>query len=706
MPRYIEARAKRGTDELVEGLAQVLQKAMAERGAHTALSFPSTAYYLPIVLGMTGKAIEKIGDLEFVLQQARGLLHDEAAGTVGMAALLAAEALAALDSLDGRIDDPQTRTWGNQLADGRIPGVALLVGCAKNNAVAVKLVQELRRHNILCLLGGNVNGRSIIKQLREEGMELGNKTSVIPLGTEPGSAVHALGFVARLAMKLGGHKPGMWPAILRHSQRRTPGFVLALGELADSDWAVALAARDFGFSLIMDTAVSDTEELVSVPFDTLAGSDDAQKASHLIEKCIAARGLKLKLYSVNLPVAYSPAFEDEVICDADLHVQFGGQGRCAFELLRTAAIDEVSDGNVDVIGPDLPELGTQALVDLGLLVKMAGKKLQTDFEPFLERQIHSFLNYAGGVQHTGREDAISIRISKAAAAKGLTLESFGRILHTRFHEEFPAVERVEITVITEPKRHAEWQAKAREVHDLRNKRIASLTDSQVDEFYVCTRCRSFAPNNVSIISPERVSPCGQCNWLDAKASFELNPSGVRRPIKLGRPIDVKKGIWEGMNKYAKAASHGRVNEVALYSIMQSPMCACGDFECIVMLIPEANGVMVVSQEDTSPTPAGITVATFAGIAAGEQIPGVAGIGKSHLLSPKFIAAEGGFRRVVWMSSVLKESMAAEFKRVCEREGDPDLMDKIADEHSATSVDELVNWLRVHKHPAMQMEPMF
>jgi acetyl-CoA synthase len=145
----------------------------------------------------------------------------------------------------------------------------------------------------------------------------------------------------------------------------------------------------------------------------------------------------------------------------------------------------------------------------------------------------------------------------------------------------------------------------------------------------------------------------------------------------------------------------------LYSIMQDPMTACGCFECIAMIIPEANGIMVVSREDPSMTPAGMTFSTLAGVAGGGlQTPGVMGVGKYYLLSNKFISADGGFKRIVWMSSFLKESMADELKVVCEREGDPDLLDKIADERFATTVDELLPYLEEKGHPALTMDPMF
>ena len=186
-----------------------------------------------------------------------------------------------------------------------------------------------------------------------------------------------------------------------------------------------------------------------------------------------------------------------------------------------------------------------------------------------------------------------------AADKGFSLESFGKILHARFHEDFGAiVDKVQVTVITDPALHAEWLDKARAAYDFRNKRLADLTDNKVDEFYSCTLCQSFAPNHVCVVSPERLGLCGAYNWLDCKASFSINPTGPNQPIKLGKLLDDRKGYWSGTNEYAALGSHGVVQEVSMYSIMENPMTACGCFECIVMLIPEANGVMVLSREDT------------------------------------------------------------------------------------------------------------
>jgi acetyl-CoA synthase len=370
--------------------------------------------------------------------------------------------------------------------------------------------------------------------------------------------------------------------------------------------------------------------------------------------------------------------------------------------------DQVEDGKIEVIGPGFEDVPAQGAMDVGIVIEVAGRKMQKDFEPVLERQVHYFINGASGIQHIGQRDITWIRISNAAVDKGFDLKHFGDILYARFHSDFGAiVDKVQIKMFTDPALHAEWLEKARVAYDFRNRRLADLTDDAVEEFYSCTLCQSFAPDHVCVVTPQRLGLCGAYNWLDCKASHQINPTGPNQPILKGREIDLVKGYWEGTNEFAKQSSHGTVEEVTMYSIMENPMTACGCFECIVMVIPEANGVMVVSREDPSMTPAGMTFSTLAGIAGGGlQTPGVMGVGKYYLISPKFISADGGFQRVVWMSSFLKDSMAEEFKVACERDGDPDFLSRIADETICTDVDSLLPFIEQVDHPVLSMDPMF
>jgi acetyl-CoA synthase len=755
MSRYIATRAIRGANSLVTEAEIMLNKAMEEKGSETPVAFPNTAYYLPLINGMTGTQIENLGQLQPVLKHARELLHPLPSNKhwtpylgetldSGMATLLAAETIEAVrfvyglqpepmpgfslaggtsygganghGHLNGPIDDIQLRSWGIQLVDGRMPGFAAIVGAAKSNEVAEKIVRELQRRNILCFLSGNVNGRSIIHQLTEQGLELGYDTYTVPFGTDTLSAIYALGFATRSALTFGGLKPGQAREILHYNRERVFAFVLALGEVDDLKYAAAAGAINFGFPVIADTVIPEIlptgvttyEHVVSMPFEEIDGADDLERAERLVQKCIEVRGVKIKLAEVPVPVPYGSAFEGEVVRRADMRIEFGGKNSRCFEYLHMANLEDVVDGKIEIVGPGFDEIPAQGYMDVGFVAKVAGRQMQEDFEPVLERQIHYFVNGASGIQHIGQRDIAWIRISNNAAAKGFNLEHFGKILHARFHADFGAiVDKVQVTIYTDPEQMQQWLEKARTAYDYRNKRLADLTDNRVDEFYSCTLCQSFAPDHVCIVSPERLGLCGAYNWLDCKASFSINPTGPNQPIKLGKVVDPKKGYWEGTNAYAKQGSHGVVQEVAVYSIMENPMTACGCFECIVMLIPEANGVMVVSREDTSMTPAGMTFSTLAGIAGGGlQTPGVMGVGKFYLTSPKFISADGGFKRIVWMSTVLKESMATELQAVCAREGDPELLGKIADERNATTVDELLAWMEEHNHPALVMDPMF
>jgi acetyl-CoA synthase len=762
MSRYIATRAIRGANALVTEAELMLEKALAEKGPDTPVAFPNTAYYLPLILGMTGIQVETLGQLKSVIEHARSLLHPLPSPQrwtpylgetldSGMATLLAAETIEAIrfvyglqpepmpgfklaggtaftspdgslggdgqdGHLNGPIDDIQLRSWGIQLVDGRMPGFAAIVGAAKSNEVAVKIVRELQRRNILCFLSGNVNGRSIIHQLIEEGVELGYDTYTVPFGTDTISAIYALGFAVRSALTFGGLKGGMAREILLYNKERVFAFVLALGEVDDLKYAAAAGAINFGFPVIADTVIPEIlptgvttyEHVVSMPFDEIEGKDDLERAERLVQKCIEVRGVKVKVADVPVPVPYGSAFEGEVVRKADMRVEFGGKYSRCFEYLRMAPLDSIVDGKVEVVGPTFEHIPPQGAMDMGIVVEVAGRQMQEDFEPVLERQIHYFINGASGIQHIGQRDIAWIRISNAAADKGFNLEHFGKILHARYHADFGAiVDKVQVTIYTDPQELEKWLAEARKAYDHRNKRLADLTDTAVDEFYSCTLCQSFAPNHVCIVSPERLGLCGAYNWLDCKASYSINPTGPNQPIKLGTLIDPVKGYWTGTIEYARIGSHGTIEQVSMYSIMENPMTACGCFECIVMLIPEANGVMVVSREDTSMTPAGMTFSTLAGMAGGgQQTPGVMGVGKYYLISPKFISADGGFKRVVWMSSILKETMADELRAVAEREGDPDLIEKIADERNVTTVEELLAWLEEHNHPALIMDPIF
>ena len=205
---------------------------------------------------------------------------------------------------------------------------------------------------------------------------------------------------------------------------------------------------------------------------------------------------------------------------------------------------------------------------------------------------------------------------------------------------------------------------------------------------------------------ERLGLCGAYNWLDGKAAFEIDETGPNQPIKKGKSLDPVRGVWEGINEYVYKNSHKAIESFSAYSIMYKPMTSCGCFEAICAYVPELNGVMVVNREYPGETPVGMTFSNLAGsVGGGQQTPGFIGIGKVFLTSRKFLFAEGGFKRLVWMPKELKQLLANDLNKRFDEIGVPDLLDKIADESIGCDTTEIRDYLRKVGHPALDMEEM-
>ena len=390
-----------------------------------------------------------------------------------------------------------------------------------------------------------------------------------------------------------------------------------------------------------------------------------------------------------------------------MYAQFGGKFSSAFEFVNTKSLDEIEDGKIEVIGPEIDEMKEGGAYPLGILIEAAGRKMQHDFEPILERQIHSFLNEAMGIFHMGQRNMCWIRISKEAQKKGFKLKHFGTIIHARLHDTYgKIVDKAQITILTKQEEIDKIMPEAVKVYEERDARLAGMTDESVDTFYSCTLCQSFAPNHLCIVKPERLGLCGAYSWLDAKACYELNSSGPNQPIKKGAVIDAKLGEWKGVNDFIHQASNKTLEKFHGYSIMSYPETSCGCFECIIAILPEANGFMVVNREYAGFTPAGMKFSTLAGsVGGGNQTPGFMGVGRLYIVSKKFISADGGLKRLVWIPKELKQTLSAKLKKRCEEEGMPDLFDKIADETIATESDALLKFLQEKDHPALKLPPL-
>ncbi|OGW28784.1 MAG: CO dehydrogenase/CO-methylating acetyl-CoA synthase complex subunit beta [Nitrospirae bacterium GWC2_57_13] len=733
MSKAIATGAILGSQYYVKQAEALVEKAISEKGADFAFEFPDTGYFLPQMFAMTGFEVRTLGDMKTALEQhVKPLVTDAPTEALfipylgealdaGMAALFAQEIIMAIryiygqepvkdDSIGltyhGFISDTILRNLGIQLVDGSMPGYVCIIGAANDDDHALEIARELQQKNILTLMCGNVNGDSMTKQLLRKGVQLGWDTRLVPLGPEVEHAIYALNWAARAGITFGGMKGGDFKKILKYSKDKVFAFAMVLGPLNDRIWTTGAGAINMGFPAIANTDIPVIHPTGVTIYEEVEKELDPKK---IVERCIEVRGLKITVSKPPIPVAFGPAFEGERIRKEDMHIEFGGQRTPAFEWLRTAALDKVEDGKVEIVGND-PEGRYQkgGQMPLGILVEVAGRKMQKDFEPVLERKIHHFVNEAQGIWHMGQRDQNWLRVSINALKDGFQLRHFGDILSTQLKHKFAnIVDKVQVTFYVDEGDVKKVLDEARHAYTERDVRLATMTDESVDTFYSCILCQSFAPNHVCVVSPERLGLCGAYNWLDAKAAFEIDPNGANQPVIKGETLDAVKGRWKGVDDYVYKNSHQALETFNAYTIMDNPMTSCGCFECIVAIVPEANGVMIVNRGYTGMTPIGMKFSTLAGtVGGGAQTPGFMGIGRFFLTSKKFLSADGGFKRIVWMTKNLKESFAEHFKKRAEEEGMPDLLDRIADESVAEDSEKLMEFLGAKEHPALTMDPMF
>ncbi len=1270
MPDILVQLGEKGADAVINLTRKSLDALTAKLGKETLAAFPETNYYLPLINALLNIEVKSLGDLALTLKEIEGLSKGSATKSgllvpllggifnKGIATLLCEEILAALAVLNndhpkdgiGFIPDKILRSLGLQLVDGRISGIAVILGPAKDADSAVGLIRDFQSKGIVSLLAGNINGDTLQKQLVSKGVGLGLENYIVPLGSDYLSVIYAVNFAVRAPLIYGGLKSGQWQGIADYIRNRVPAFVLLLGHVDEVIVATGLGVLAFGLPIITDLDLPQLGKIDTTLFEALVTEKDYKK---LPSKCIITRGIKVKMLEVAVPVPYAAAFEGERIRKEQLKVEFGGKASLAFEFLTSKKEAEVEDGKVEIIGPEIDQLeaGSKSL-PLAIIVDVYGRKMQKDFEPILERQIHRFVNYAMGLMHIGQRDMNWIRISKDAFDKGFRLKHIGVILHAMLHQEYSViVDKVEVKLYTKQADVEKLLSAAKKVFNERDERLSGMIDESVDTFYSCllcvhkgeniifadgsfkrvedvisdaveggvgkvlsfdtygfqsqaigelfinpaprlltrislrsgnsliltgnhkvlvdtkegliwqeaarlnkndalisiknaniedgkqredcyiidflpltlkvydnnfmdylkekiiskykklgilakemsinygrfysvfynkakhrhrltleevkkivsklgldwdenklkirvfgttrsrgyrllknklneeimylvglvasdgcvtkrknglhvqftnsesalieefdsiigslfgmetkryyafprvyksknlkivskkkvtilhvnnsilgwllkemgvgkvgkvgkvkwtgeeisklsgnlvasflrglfdgdghvtkahllissgsyrqsqhtllllkklgissyitkttrgyqvgTRsfddykkfrdlisslhpakkskmdetefhydinhvvrsdaiplkcfkliqnlflrykdrikftklpidyksieywrkakrraskeklklfldsikdfidhydpdyrelllwsnsnmafekvkslekleynqkevynfsvadthnylvngivvknCQSFAPNHVCIVTPERLGLCGAYSWLDAKAAFEIMPTGPNQPIPKGQTLDKRLGQWDNINEFVKNKSNKSIDKVSMYSLMDSPQSSCGCFECIVAIIPEANGVMVVHRDYSGMTPSGMSFTTLAGsVGGGVQTPGFLGVGKLYILSKKFISAEGGLRRLVWMPKELKELLGDRLKKIAKEIGEPNLLEQIADETVTTNLDELVSFLNKVKHPVISMEPL-
>ena len=703
-----------GGSNAVAGLTEgAVNDAIAKYGADKPVNMPGTAYFLPTIYAATGVKVEKLGDLPACVGVLKSLITNQEdlgqALNAGLATAVGAEILEALKYVEsddpyadepgiGFVPDPIIRSLGVPLVTGDIPGVAVVLGEAENPDDVAAVVRDYQDKGLLTFLVGNV-----IDQILEKNVKVGLDYRVIPLGHAVTAVIHVVTVAVRAALIFGGLTPGDLPGLLAYTKERVPAFVNTFGALDSVVVSAGAGAIALGFPVIVDVDLGENQ----VPGALVSVLDH----SETVKTSLELRNIKVKAKAVSLPVGFASAFEGEIIRRPNTYVEFDSDHNPTCELLTMVDNpDEIEDHKIELIGPEVPEGLTELLrLPLATRVKVYGAKMQKDFESVIERRIHTWFNYIEGVMHTGQRNLFHIRISKDTFNAGFRLRDLGEVLYNMIMDEFGnVVDKCQVTLITDKALVEKMlEEEGMPVYRFRDNRLSSLSDESVDQFYTCILCQSFAPAHCCVITPERLGLCGAVSWLDAKATYELNATGPSQPIPKEGLIDARLGRYEAVNKAVGMATHGAVENVTLYSLIEDPMTSCGCFECICGIEPLSNGVVIVNREYSGMTPTGMTFGELASMTGGGvQTPGFMGHGRHFIASKKFISAEGGTARIVWMPKELKEDLRTRLNKTAkETLGIDDFVDMIGDETIATDPETLLEFLTEKGHPALSMDPI-
>ena len=701
-----------GGSNAVAGLTEnAVNDAIAKHGEDKKVAMPDTAYFLPTIYAATGVKVSKLGDLPACVGVLKSLITNKEdlgdALNAGLATAVGAEIIEALkyvesaepyaeDSGIGFVPDPIIRSLGVPLVTGDIPGVAVVLGKADDAANVVDVVKDYQSKGIMTFLIGDV-----IEQCIEGGVKIGLDFRVVPLGHDVTSVIHVVTVAIRAALIFGNVTPGDLPGLLTYTKERVPAFVNTFGALNEVVVSAGAGAIALGFPVVADVDLGENQ----VPGALESVTDHALT----VKKSLELRNIKIKVKELPIPVAFASAFEGEIIRKGDMQVEFSSHKQPTCELVQTRAEGEVEDHKITIVGGDLDALEAGGTYALATFVEVAGAKMQSDFESVIERKIHAWFNYMEGVMHTGQRNQIRVRINKEAFEKGLRLTHFAEVLYAMIMDEFDiVVDKCQITMVTDAAKVQEiLDGTAMPAYASRDQRLESLTDESVDVFYTCTLCQSFAPSHCCVVTPERLGLCGAVSWLDAKATKELTPTGPCQPISKEGCEDEVKGVYPDVNRMVEQATQGALSKVTLYSIMEDPMTSCGCFECICGIEPFSNGVIIANREYAGMTPLGMTFGELASMTGGGvQTPGFMGHGRHFIASKKFMSAEGGFERIVWMPKELKDDVAERLnKSAKEKYGIDNFCDMVADETIATDEETLMAFLTEKGHPVLGLDPI-
>lgn len=625
---------------------------------------------LPTLHSWTGRDALKVSDIPEIL-------HGEVGkGVYGMLDLGTRSSMAydIITSIsDGyMIPDSWIEEHGADLVDSTVPGIALFIGEPDEMSLD-EIGYCADRGMTIILSGGYADIETENDVLRLHGMSV--------LGVN--------GLLSRIALIYGKIEPGSRTSLAKYLRKRPRLITIHTGRLTVFDVVTIFSAAAVG-SFTVSNSIFPAIPRISDRF-----------SENMSARAMAERGITL---SSSRGVRSGSTFENRRIRKADAYFEFGGTDATAsYEIVLSS--DEVEDGSVFVDGGEICEL-ERGEYPLSIEVGVSGD-VDPGMEQAIERRVHFALSRTEGVWHSGQRDNSWVRISVDAVEKGIRFKDLGDNIISDIRNNFRnVVKGVEVRFSITPSFVSAGLEKAKVHYNKRDSLLKDITDDDVEVFFTCTMCQTYAPGHICIITPERPSVCGSVTWADAKVGSEIDPYGHQRPFFKGELIDEIKGIWKGVDDMVRKASMGSISRACVHSVVDYPLTACSCMEVVVAVSDDRRSIFLVDRSDTGGNPSGMSFSELSSLVGrGSQIPGYMGIGKHYILSPGFLRGDGGLCRVSWISSRLKSMLGESLRDACEETGVKGLFDRIGDENSVSDTTSLEHWMLKKDHPALHMEPL-
>jgi acetyl-CoA decarbonylase/synthase complex subunit beta len=620
------------------------------------IPFEGTVFDYPLLYGITGSKIPS----ESEIKRALSIINREEGGYF-IDSLWLAELTESVtsDRDEYFMGDDQFRSFCVGLNEGA-NGWALLLG-DEEARLFKSLSEELKTRKLRIFASGIAASK-----MESYGSD------VKSLGYRETGLVYFAQMLMRYAIIYGRERVGESHEIAHAIEEYAPGVVFVLGSLTDLEKLLLQGMLSLGAPVV---SIGTGHGLVGHVYVADSIPEMVNKAWNLPN----IRARLVEPASPDVPVPTGSVFVREKLSENNIVRTLRGS-LFSFMVVKTSS--EVLEDKILVHEPIEVSTGFSVLVELG------NEAVDPPITLWIEGILRRIINFAKGVKVKFEgSGSLSFRITNEALEAGFTLNHLGNLVLTELRNEFPKIGPVHVSFITDQDEEAKLYPKVQAYIEERSRLIKETREEDLDYFYGCTRCRSFSLGHACTVTPDRPAQCSK-PWYQLKANAVLNPGDVYDQctmVEVGECLDTVRGEYRGVNVSTEERTEGRVSRVFFHSIFGFPHTACSCFQNVVYYIPEVDGLAIMNRGFKGEAPGCMTWTKLGNLLAGRQYERGAAIATAYLHSRKFLQADGGYERVVWMSDFLKNTAGNAIPKA--------LRGSIATENDARTLDELKAFLK-------------